>query len=68
MNRYSDLEYLRLSRGQKFAYNFTSFFAGIPQALKNAGIGIGRFFQRIALAISIKPSATATGRRNLPIW
>ena len=51
MNRYSDLEYLRLSRGQKFAYNFTSFFAGIPQALKNAGIGIGRFFQRIALAI-----------------
>ena len=46
MNRYSDLEYLRLSRGQKFAYNFTSFFAGIPQALKNAGIGIGRFFQK----------------------
>ena len=51
MNRYSDLEYLRLSKGQKFAYNFTSFFAGIPQALKNAGIGIGRFFKKIGLAI-----------------
>ncbi len=51
MNRYSDLEYLRLSKGQKFAYNFTSFFAGIPQALKNAGLGIGRFFKKIAAAI-----------------
>ena len=49
MKRYSDLEYLRLSKGQKFAYNFTSFFAGIPQALKNAGIGISRFFKKIGL-------------------
>ena len=51
MKRYSDLEYLRLSKGQKFAYNFTSFFANIPQALKNAGLGIGRFFKKIGLAI-----------------
>ena len=51
MNRYSDLEYLRLSKWQKFSYRLASFFAGIPQALKNAGIGIGRFFKKIALAI-----------------
>ena len=51
MNRYSDLEYLRLSKWQKFTYKLASFFLAIPQALKNAGIGIGRFFQRIALAI-----------------
>ena len=51
MNRYSDLEYLRLSKWQKFSYKFLSFFAGIPQALKNAGIGIGRFFKGIAQAI-----------------
>ena len=51
MKRYSDLEYLRLSKGQRFSYDFLSFFANIPQALKNAGLGIGRFFKKIALAI-----------------
>ena len=47
MKRYTDLEYLRLSKWEKFRYSFLSFFAGIPQALKNAGIGIGRFFAKI---------------------
>ena len=51
MKRYTDLEYLRLSKGEKFSYRFLSFFAGIPQALKNAGIGIGRFFAKIGKSI-----------------
>ena len=53
MKRYSDMEFLRLSKGQKFLYKLTSFFAAIPRAigrlflgiwhwLKNAGIAIGR--------------------------
>ena len=44
MKRYSDLEYLRLSKGQKFLYKLASFFLGIPGA-------IGRFFLRIGRTI-----------------
>ncbi len=42
MKKYSDLEFLRLSKGEKFLYKLTSFFAAIPRA-------IGRFFMKIAL-------------------
>ena len=51
MKRYSDLEYLRLSKGEKFLYKLASFFLAIPTALKNAGLAIGRFFKRIGLGI-----------------
>ena len=44
MKRYSDLEYLRLSKGQRFANKLAAFFTGIPGA-------IGRFFIKIGLAI-----------------
>ena len=44
MKRYSDLEFLRLSKGQRFLYKLASFFLGIPGA-------IGRFFLRIGRAI-----------------
>ena len=37
MKRYSDLEYLRLSKGQKFLYKLTSFFAAIPRKLWEIG-------------------------------
>ncbi len=40
MKQYSDLEYLRLSKGQKFSYKLGSFFAAIPR-------GIGHFFANI---------------------
>ena len=53
MKRYSDLEYLRLSKGQKFLYKLASFFLGIPGA-------IGRFFLRIGGAI--KNAVFAVGR------
>ena len=42
MKKYSDLEFLRLSKGEKFLYKLTSFFAAIPRT-------IGRFFMKIAL-------------------
>ena len=44
MKQYSDLEYLRLSKGQKFTYKLTSFFTAIPR-------GIGHFFANIGLYI-----------------
>ena len=51
MKHYSDLEYLQLSKGQKFGYRVASFFANIPvklwnfvkkvgSGLKAAGLGI----------------------------
>ena len=52
MKRYSDLEYLRLSKWNKFTYKLASFFYAIPQALKNAGIGIGRFFKGVGVGIA----------------
>ena len=44
MKQYSDLEYLRLSKGQKFTYKLTSLLAAIPR-------GIGRFFANIGKGI-----------------
>ncbi len=40
MKQYSDLEFLRLSRGQKFLYRLLRFLIAIP-------VGIGRFFAKI---------------------
>ncbi len=44
MKRYSDMEYLRLSKWQKFVYKLVSFLVGIP-------LGIGHFFAKIGSAI-----------------
>ncbi|MBQ8074148.1 MAG: sugar ABC transporter permease [Clostridia bacterium] len=43
MIRYSDLEYLKLSKGKRFGYKIASFFASIPTALKNGLLAIWRF-------------------------
>ena len=51
MKRVSDLEYLKLSKGQKFVYKLKSFFAGIPVALKNGLTAIGRFFKNAGKTI-----------------
>ncbi len=51
MKRYSDLEYLRLSKGQKFLYKLTSFFAAIPRGMWNLVLSIGRFFKNLGLGI-----------------
>ena len=44
MKRYTDLEYLRLSKGQRFCSKLAAFFTGIPGA-------VGRFFVKIGNAI-----------------
>ena len=45
MKHYSDLEYLRLSKGQKRLYKLTSFFTGIPRALWGLICSIGRLLK-----------------------
>ena len=52
MKRYSDLEYLRLSKPQKFLYKLVSFFAAIPGKLLNLVKAIGRFFKNCGLGIA----------------
>jgi len=56
MKRYSDLEYLRLSKWHKFLYRLTSFFCAIPQALVNLLKSIGGFFQKIFVGIGTELS------------
>ena len=45
MKKYSDLEYLKLSKWNRFVYTLVCFFCGIPGA-------IGGFFKKIGLAIA----------------
>ena len=42
MANYSDLEYLRLSKGQKFAYKLGHFFTSIPGAIGRLFVNIGK--------------------------
>ena len=51
MKRYSDLEYLQLSKWKRFCYRLLCFFLSIPTAIKNFFLGIGRFFKNAVLAI-----------------
>lgn len=51
MKKYTDLEYLRLSKWQKFLYKIVSFFASIPVGIWNLVCGIGRFLKKGALAV-----------------
>ncbi len=51
MKKYSDLEYLKLSKWKKFLYKLKMFFVGIPIAIKNGIFAIGRFFKNIFLGL-----------------
>ena len=51
MKKYSDLEFLKLSKGQKFAYKFVSFFAAIPRAIGRFLLGVANFFKNLGLGI-----------------
>ncbi len=51
MKTYSDLEYLKLSKGQKLLYRFGSFFASIPRGLKKLAVNTGGFIKNAGLAI-----------------
>ena len=52
MKKYSDLEYLRLSKWNKFTYRFLSFFASIPTAIWNGIKSIGLWFKKAGLTIA----------------
>ena len=52
MKKYSDLEYLKLSKGERFKYKFLSFFAAIPVAIGNLFKGIGGWFKKAGLSIA----------------
>ena len=51
MKKYTDLEYLRLSKWERFQYKFLSFFAAIPMAIWHAICKIGNWFKKAGLAI-----------------
>ena len=51
MKKYSDLEFLRLSKGEKFAYKFVSFFAAIPRAIARFFLGIWNFLKKIFVGV-----------------
>lgn len=51
MTKYTDLEYLRLTRLEKFFYKFASFFIAIPSWFWGIIKAIGRFFKNSAIKI-----------------
>ena len=52
MKKYTDLEYLQLSKWERFRYKFLSFFAAIPVAIWNLFKGIGGFFKKVGLGVA----------------
>ncbi len=51
MKKYSSLEYLKLTKIQRFFYKIACFFVGIPQFFKKIGLAIAKFFVKVALAV-----------------
>ncbi len=49
MQRYSDLEYLKLTKLERFFYKFALFFVSIPVWFKNLGIKIWKFLKKAGL-------------------
>ena len=51
MKHYTDLEFLKLSKGQRFGYRVASFFTGIPKGIWGGIKKIGLFFKKVGTAI-----------------
>lgn len=51
MKTYSDLEYLRLNKFQKFLYKVARFFVGIPRWFLNLFKKIGKFFAKLGIRV-----------------
>ena len=51
MSQLSDLEFLKLSKGQKFVYKITRFFTGIPKAILGFFLKIWGFLKKGGTAI-----------------
>ncbi len=52
MKKYSDLEYLQLTKLQRFGYKFIAFFCAIPLWFKNLGIKIWKQIKRFGLFVA----------------
>lgn len=52
MKKYSGLEYLQLTKLQRFGYKFIAFFCAIPLWLKNLGIKIWKQLKRFGLFVA----------------
>ena len=51
MKHYSDLEFLRLSKGQRITYKLGAFFGGIPRAIGNLFVKIGQLIKKGAQTV-----------------
>ena len=54
MKNLTDLEYLQLSKWNKFTYKLGKFFVGIPTWFKNLFVAIGRFFVKLGKWIAFQ--------------
>ena len=69
-----DLDYLKMSKPQKFAHNCSRFFASLPGRIgglfKGLGLWIVGLFKGLGFPSRIcsPPSGTATGRPGCPTW
>ena len=52
MKKYSDLEYLRLSKWQRFVYTLVCLIVGIPKGIWNFIKKIGKFFANLGKAVA----------------
>ncbi len=52
MKQYSDLEYLRLSKGQRFLYKLMAFFMAIPRAIGHFFLNIGVYIKKAAQGVA----------------
>ena len=52
MKQYTDLEYLKLTKIQRFGYKIARFFVGIPKGFVSLVKKIGRFFAKIGKKIA----------------
>ena len=59
MKQYTDLEYLKLSKGQRLLYRIASFFCAIPGKIGGLFVGLWNL---------IKNAATAIGKEASDIW
>lgn len=51
MKKYSSLEYLRLTKIQRFFYKIACFFVGIPQFFKKIGLAIVKFAKKFGIGV-----------------
>ena len=64
MKKYSDLEYLKLSKGQRLRYKIARFFASIPVAIRNLFLAIWKGILKIGQGIGREISDLVSTFKN----